>query len=151
MLKKIINYFDKLEDKTRRKLSHKPLLYAFLGGVGVVLFWRGIWHMTDFVMARLFLITSSNNTLDLGQMPWWDGVSSLVVGSILLLITGAFVSNLIGNEIIISGIKGEKKIAEKTEAEIIKEMEETAKIKHQIKEISETLLNIKKFFPKKKK
>jgi len=33
MLEKILLFFDKLEDKTRRWLSHRPLLYALIGGV----------------------------------------------------------------------------------------------------------------------
>ena len=50
MLREIIHFFDKLEDKTRGTLSHYPFLYAFLGGIGVVLFWRGVWHTNDFIL-----------------------------------------------------------------------------------------------------
>ena len=51
MTKNIVKFFDKLEDKTRAMLSRMPILYAFVGGIGVVLFWRGVWHTTDFLTA----------------------------------------------------------------------------------------------------
>ncbi|HAV11711.1 MAG TPA: hypothetical protein DCX32_04210 [Candidatus Moranbacteria bacterium] len=150
MFKRIIDYFDKLEDRIRRKLSRKPLLYAFIGGVGAVLFWRGVWHTTDFIMSEIFRASSGNSSLNLEGMPWWDGASSLVIGSVMLLMTGAFVSSFIGNEIIITGLKGEKKIAEKTEMEVIKEIEETGKLKQQVREISSRLSTIVDLFSAKK-
>ena len=97
-MRKIFHFFDKLEDKTRAKLARAPLLYALLGGVGVVLFWRGVWHIAD--------------ELNVGA------VISILLGSLILLITGVFVSAFIGNRLIISGLSGEKKLAEKTEDEI---------------------------------
>lgn len=98
MTKNVLDFFDKLEDKTRAKLSRLPLFYALLGGVGVVLFWRGIWHIADDI--------SLNSIL------------SLVIGSFILLITGVFVSAFVGNRLIISGLSGEKKLTEKTKEEI---------------------------------
>ncbi|KKQ04095.1 MAG: hypothetical protein US18_C0023G0004 [Parcubacteria group bacterium GW2011_GWB1_36_5] len=103
MIKKIIRFFDKLEDKVRRKLSYHPILYAFLGGVGVVLFWRGVWHTADEINM--------------------SSIISIIIGSIILIITGIFVSTFIGNQFIISGLVGEKKLVEKEESEI--ETEET--------------------------
>jgi hypothetical protein len=98
MTKNVLDFFDKLEDKTRAKLSRLPLFYALLGGVGVVLFWRGIWHIADDI--------SLNSIL------------SLIIGSFILLITGVFVSAFVGNRLIISGLSGEKKLTEKTKEEI---------------------------------
>lgn len=98
MLQKVIKFFDKLEDKIRGHLSHYPIIYAFLGGVGVVLFWRGVWHIADD-----FNIPS---------------MASLVFGVVLLLVTGVFVSAFIGNKLIISGLSGEKKLEEKEKTEI---------------------------------
>ncbi len=98
LIKKIVKFFDKLEDKVRGKLSHYPILYAFFGGIGVVMFWRGVWHIAD--------------DLSLGS------VASIVIGGIILLMTGVFVSAFIGNRLIISGLSGEKKLSEKEEAEI---------------------------------
>lgn len=117
MLKKLIRFFDRLEDKTRGKLSHIPFLYAFLGGVGVVLFWRGVWHTAD--------------DLNLGS------IISLVIGSVILLITGVFVSVFVGNRLIISGLKGEKTLVEKTSEEIM--AEET-----QIEQLQKTLNRVEK-------
>ena len=98
MKKNVLNFFDKLEDKTRAQLSRTPLLYALLGGIGVVLFWRGVWHIADDVSLNSFI--------------------SLVLGSGILLITGVFVSSFVGNRLIISGLSGEKKLTEKTKEEI---------------------------------
>lgn len=136
MLKKIIKFFDKLEDKIRGRLSHYPILYALIGGVGVVLFWRGIWHTADFITDLIFSF-QQNSSIDLGNLPWWDGPLSLVLGSVLLLSTGLFVFGFIGNEVIISGLKGEKKLAEKTEEEV--ETEET-----QLRNLQNTLNKLEK-------
>jgi hypothetical protein len=101
--KKVVKFFDRLEDKIRAKLSHYPILYAVLGGVGIVLFWRGVWHTAD--------------ELKLGSL------ISFFLGTVILLLTGVFVSQFIGNRLIISGLIGEKKLSEKEVAEI--ETEET--------------------------
>ncbi|MFZ2522175.1 MAG: hypothetical protein WAX44_02915 [Minisyncoccia bacterium] len=110
--KRILKFFDKLEDKTRSRLSRNPLLYALLGGVGLILFWRGIWHVAD----DLALSSSA----------------SLIIGIVILLMTGVFVSAFIGNSLIMSGLSGEKKLAEKTEEEV--EIEEK-----KIKELQSTI------------
>src|SRR3989338_9831586 len=117
MVHKIIHFFDKLEDRTRSRLSRSPILYAFLGGIRVILFWRGIWHAAD--------------NIDLSSL------ASIIVGTAILLITGVFVSAFIGNRLIISGIYGEKKLAEKTEDEI--ETEET-----KIQKLQSTLNRVEK-------
>jgi hypothetical protein len=126
MTKKILHFFDRLEDRTRARLSHSPLLYAFIGGIGVVLFWRGVWHTTDFLVS----IVWSNNPITL--MGIMDGPLSFVLGTTILLITGVFVSAFIGSRLIVTGLSGEKKLAEKTQDEI--ETEEA-----QIKKIQNTL------------
>lgn len=72
-------------------------------------------------------------------LPWWDGPLSIIVGSGLLLITGIFVSNFIGNEIILSGLRGEKKLAEKTADEIKTEIGAIGEIKQEVQKISEKL------------
>lgn len=97
MIKKVLQFFDKLEDKIRGKLSRYPILYAVIGGVGIILFWRGVWHTADMI-------------------PFIEnGPVSIVVGATLLLITGIFVSAFVGNRLILTGLKGEKKLAERTE------------------------------------
>ena len=112
VIKKILKFFDKLEDKIRGKLSHYPILYAFIGGVGVILFWRGVW---DFA-----------TEINIGS------IASIIIGAVILLTTGVFVSAFIGSRLIISGLKGGKKLAEKEEGEI--EIEEA-----QLKNLQNTL------------
>ena len=34
--KKIYNFGDRLEDKARGRLSHYPIIYAFIGGTGII-------------------------------------------------------------------------------------------------------------------
>lgn len=89
-------------------LSHHPLVYAFIGGVGVVLFWRGVWHTMDYFML-LAQSSVAHTSIDLTANLWWDGPLSLVLGSLILLSTSAFVFSLIGNEIIITGLQAEKR------------------------------------------
>ncbi|MBI4993786.1 hypothetical protein HZC33_02410 [Candidatus Wolfebacteria bacterium] len=102
-MKNIIKFFDKLEDKIRARLSRKPIIYAIIGGVGIVLFWRGVWHLADEIgLSALF---------------------SIIISMIMLLSTGLFVSFFIGHHIILSGIKREKKIEEREESEIKTEMD----------------------------
>ena len=111
-IQKFIKFFDKLEDKVRGKLSHYPIVYALIGGAGLVLFWRGVWHIADDANISSIL--------------------SMIIGSIILLLTGVFVSSFIGSRLIISGLVGEKKLTEKAEEEI--ETEES-----QIKNLQNTL------------
>lgn len=127
MVHKIISFFDKLEDRVRARLSHAPILYSFIGGVGIVLFWKGVWEMAEAV--------------DL-----LDGFGSLFLGTIILLMTGLLVSFFIGDTIIISGLKRDKKIAEKTdqrirtESDLILDVErKLADVQRQIGEIQEKI------------
>ena len=129
MTKKILRFFDKLEDKTRAKLSHFPVLYAFLGGIGIVLFWRGVWHSADFF--SLVLLSTAQVT----PFQMIDGPLSLVVGILILLVTGVFVSSFIGNRLIISGLSGEKKLTEKTKEEIDAEEGKIAKLQKTLSKV----------------
>jgi len=119
---KIVKFFDKLEDRVRGHLSHYPILYAFLGGIGVVLFWRGVWHTAD----------------DFGLA----SITSLIVGTILLLLTGVFVSAFIGNRLIISGLSGEKKLEEKERSEIETEEEQIQKLQNAVSRLEKKLDHI---------
>ena len=94
MTGRIVKFFDKLEDRVRGKLSHYPILYAFVGGVGLILFWRGVWHLAD----------TAN----------MSAIISTILGLIILLMTGVFVSSFIGSRLIISGLIGEKKTYRKS-------------------------------------
>ena len=92
-MQKIIHFFDKVEDHVRDFLSHHPFLYAGIGATAIVLFWRGVWMIAD----------------DLGV----NGVWSVVISVVVLLVTGLFVSFFIGDRIILSGWRHEKKLAER--------------------------------------
>lgn len=122
--KVVYNFFDKLEDKIRAKLTHFPIFYAFIGSVGIVSIWRGIWHISD---------------------NWnMSGLESLILGGLLTLLTGLFVSFFIGDSIVISGLNKEKRIDEKTEEEIRKERNTLVEIQKDIKEIKEYIAISKK-------
>lgn len=126
----IFRFFDRLEDRTRSKLSRSPLLYALLGGVGIVLFWRGVWHLAD----------------DLSI----DPILSIIIGGIILLLTGVFVSAFIGNSLIMSGLSGDKKLAEKTADEVETEEVKIRRLQNTLNRVEEKLDHIESdFHPKK--
>ena len=129
-----MKHIKKIEEKLIIYLSHRPKLYALIVGIGIVLFWRGVWHTTDFIHLY-FNSFQSNFTTDLIFSPWWDGILSLITGSIILSFTGAFTSSFIGNELILSGLRGEKKLNQKTEVEIESEFEAISAIKLSIKDM----------------
>lgn len=119
-MKFILKFFDKLEDKIRHLLSKIPGVYALIGGVGIVLFWRGVWHLAD----------------DYGMSSW----EALIISIIIMLATGTFVSFFIGEQILISGLKEEKRIDQRTEAEL---KEEEKYLNHIVAEISEIRKDVK--------
>ena len=119
-----MKFFDKLEDKIRGALSHHPIIYAFIGSVGIVLLWRGIWMIAD--------------DFEL------SGVASTILGVLLLMAIGLFVSFFIGDQILLSGIKEEKRIDEKTEDEIRGEAVSLRQIKNDIEEIKNHLRKLDK-------
>ncbi|MFZ2303250.1 MAG: hypothetical protein WAV98_00470 [Minisyncoccia bacterium] len=109
-MKGIFRFFDKLEDSARAMLSKHNILYAFIGGVGIVMFWRGVWITAD-------------------AIPFLTGPISILISVAILLVTGLFVSFFIGDAIIISGAKKEKRLDEmvasgvKTELDILNEIQ----------------------------
>lgn len=139
MFKNIYIFFDKLEDKIRRWFSHYPIGYAIVGGAGTVLYWRGVWHTTDYVMAVVYARSLGLGSVDQDLGVWWDGPLSLLVGLIVLLLIGLFVSNFIGNEIIMSGLRGERKLTEKTEKEVKLEVGAIAEILQEIKQLNKKM------------
>jgi hypothetical protein len=110
-------------------------MYALIVGIGIVLFWRGVWHTAD--MAHAYFNYFQNNlTIDAITYPWWDGPWSFVVGTAMLYFTGAFTSSFIGNELILSGLRGEKKLNQKTELEIESEFLAIAEMKKGLKDMT---------------
>lgn len=113
MAKDILHYFDKLEDRVRIALSHRPIPYALIGGVGIVLFWKGVWETAEY-------------------FPILHGPGSVISGVVILLVSGLLVASFIGDSILISGLKHEKKLVEKAESEV---RAETDIEKHIIEEL----------------
>lgn len=115
---KLISSIKKFLKGIREKLSSHPVIYAAIGAIGVILFWRGIWHIADFFSIFLYGYAEAKpDYIDLV-----DSLISAVIGFGLLLFTGLFVTDFIGTQIISSNIKTEEKMVEKTEqAEKIEE------------------------------
>jgi len=132
LYKKIYNFFDKLEDVVRGHLSRYPIIYTIIGGIAVVLFWRGVWHTADILQARG------------GLLGWiFYEPTNLVIATIILLMIGLFVSYFVGDTILISGIKKQKKVTDKTEKEVEEEEEELERIQTTIKEMKKEVDVIK--------
>jgi hypothetical protein len=123
-MRKVIKFFDLLEDKIRARLSHYPLIYALIGGTGLILFWRGIWHTAD-------------------MWTFMSGPISILLGVVILGLTGVLVSALIGNSMIIAGLKGEKKLEEKTQMELEQEEIKIEDLGSELHKIEADLADIK--------
>lgn len=131
ILEGVYYFFDKLEDRIRGKLSRHPFIYTFIGGVGVVLFWRGVWHIADTL-----------ESYDGLGATVFSPFGSVILSILILLATGLFVSIFIGDSIIISGIKKDKKIIDKTIEEVEgeeTEIHKTLKLVMEMKEEIEVL------------
>ena len=68
--KYLYNAGDKLEDHVRGFLSHYPIVYAFVGGIGVVIFWRGVWHTADYIMGSFTAVNAGISSVDLNLGVW---------------------------------------------------------------------------------
>lgn len=131
-MRKLVKFFDKLEDKVRARLSRYPIVYAVIGGTAIILFWRGIWAFADEIEA----------TYDITKMQ--GAILSFSIGGLILLITGLFASFFVGDSILISGIKKEKKIIEKTEDEVDQEASMLKKLQGEMSREEINIGDIKK-------
>lgn len=113
--KRTLKFFDHLEDRVRAGLSRKPILYSLIGGIAIVLFWRGVWMVAD----------------ELGLSSW----ASIIVSVIIMLLTGLFVSFFVGDRIVLSGLRQEKKIIEKAKEGIVEEQSELSEVKSELRKI----------------
>lgn len=134
-LKRLIKRFTNFEFKSRTFLSRHQVFYALLGGAGVVLYWRGVWHLSDYLESG-----TQNTFLKIIFSP----LGSLVLGVCLLLSIGLLVQEFIGADVIISGIRKEKRDIDKTEEELIKEEKKEKEEERLIKEIDDHLHDIEK-------
>src|SRR3989338_664945 len=133
-----------IERKLTSYLSHRPRLYALVAGVGIVLFWRGVWHSAD--QLHDWYSYSGVSSIDAAMTPWWDGPLSLLVGMVILYFTGAFISSFIGNELILSGLRGEKRLTEKTESEVETEVRAVSDIRDSIVGLEHKVTELEKRF-----
>lgn len=110
-----------------------------IGGTAIVLFWRGVWHTADILQAK---------------GGWWGIIFyepiSLLIVLVVLLATGLFVSYFIGDTILISGLKGQKKVTDKTEKEIEEEELQIGQIRTTIKEMKKEIDEIREVVVEKK-
>jgi hypothetical protein len=132
-IKSVAHFFDKLEDFARAKLSKHPIPYAIVGGVFHVLFWRSIWEGAD-IIYRLGGIW---------EVIFFPGVQIFITSGVLML-TGLMVSSFIGDRIILSGLKHEKKVFETTEEEVTKEEGEIKSVLSRLSHIETSLEEILK-------
>jgi len=88
-MKSITRILLETEEKARLYFEKTPFIQAFLSGIGVIIFWRGIWEW-----------------LDINQI---SPLASVVAGSLILLCVGVFVQTFIGNTIIIKNVKQEER------------------------------------------
>ena len=123
-MKKLLRYFDRLEDKIRGSLSHHPIIYGMIAAFGVVLFWRGVEMIAD-------------------DFSFMSGPMSLLISFVILSGTGVFVSFFIGDSIIISGLRKEGKLIERTEVELEQEIGDTDHLKQKIDKIEKSIEEIK--------
>ncbi len=129
--KKVYDYFDKFEDRVRAWLSRSPILYAFIAGVSIVLFWRGVWRIGDWLEGRGGF---------LGVL--FSGPGSVLLTVVVMLATGLFISFFVGDLIIMSGLKREKKIVDKTELEVKDEETKLEEMEEVLSEVQEELRHL---------
>ena len=124
IFKKVYNFFDKLEDKVRGHLSKYSLTYGIIGGIAIVLFWRGVWHLAD----------------QLGL----PALASFLIGLIALLMTGLLTASFIGDHIIISGLRQEKKVVDMEQGEIKTERDILKEVRREVERIEKEVLDLEK-------
>ncbi len=132
MLRRVVRFFRKGDDRIRGWLTKRPVAYALVGGVGVVLFWKGVWE-----------------TASLTPLLW--GPLAVLAGAVLLTITGLLISVFLGDRLILADVSGEEKlvekeehIAEQTEREVHSEKATTEYILNKIDKIDAELEHIEK-------
>lgn len=140
-----MSFLRKAEASFRAQLRKYPPLYALVGGIGIVLFWRGTWYCADYAYA--LFVPGSMNAVSLGWPSAADGALSFVIGSLLLLSTGLFVSELAGSETVLREEKKEEQVVThevKAVEQMKKEATELPGIEAEIQHIERELAEIHK-------
>lgn len=125
MIQKAFALFKRLETRLRTKLSHHPILYTFIGGVAIVLFWKGVWDTAD--LFPFFL----------------EGPVLILISFVVLLITGLFVSFFVGDRMILSNLASEERRARKTEETMETEEVTLEEVKSTLQHIDEEIHALK--------
>lgn len=108
-------HFLRNQQKLKEKLRGHHVLYAFLGGIGLVMFWHGIWEGLNIIYLK------AEGWLKYLGHP----VTSLIIGSLILVLTGLFVFELVGRDPKVFEEKINKRLEELERLE--KELEKTTK------------------------
>jgi len=136
---KLFSSIRKFLKEVRGKLSNYPIIYAIFGAVGIILFWRGIWHTADF-FSLIFIGDGTGEPLNYAYL--FDSLLSAIIGFILLLATGLFVNDFIGSQMVSTAIKEEKKIekiTEETESDEEKEKKRIAEFEEKFERVTNHL------------
>jgi len=95
----------KIENQARNFFENFPFIHAFLAGIGVVLFWRGVWETADSMKLNSEL--------------------SIIIGVLILGGIGLFLQTFVGNTIIIKNVEKEQKMEQSIKSEIEKTHQDT--------------------------
>ena len=123
-MKYFTNIFLQIEERARSYFERFPFVHAFLGGVGVVLFWRGTWELVD--QMRI------------------DPVVSIIIGSLLLGSIGLFIHTFVGNAIIIKNVEKDKQMTKKAEHEIAEVEQDVKKEEVTLKQLADKIEQLEK-------
>jgi hypothetical protein len=96
-----------------------------ISGIGIVMFYRGLWLVLD-------------------EYPFFTGWVTLVIATMLLMLSGVFVSQFVSNHVILSGIKRDKKMVEKVGEQLKTDTELTQEVLERVKRIEEKLQSLTK-------
>lgn len=108
----------------RAKLSRHPILYTFIGGVAIVLFWKGVWDTAD-----LF--------------PFLGGPVLILISSVVLLVTGLFISFFVGDRMILTNLASEERRVKKAEEAVETEEVTLEEVKSTLQHIDEEIHALK--------
>lgn len=113
-----------IEDNARKFFERIPFIHALLAGIGVVLFWRGIWESAD----KMAL----------------DPLSSALLGIALLGGIGLFIQTFVGNTIIIKSVKKEEQLEKTTVKKVQQEEITLLQLSQKIDELNSKIDNLNK-------